>query len=103
MPYLHKEADVNAPLEKFTGNYMMPLTHPPYMTNFPIEIIVRDNNLYIHGPGVPDVQLKSESETNFFYGDGTDQQIQFEKDSDNNNIKVFYIGYGVKKEIKKID
>ena len=103
MPYLHKESDVNAPLEKFTGNYMMPLTHPPYMANFPIEITVRDNNLYIHGPGVPDVQLKSESETNFFYGDGTDQQIQFEKDSDNNNIKVFYIGYGVKKEIKKID
>lgn len=103
MPYLHKEADENIPLEKFTGKYMMPLTRPPYMVNFPVEITLRNNKLYIHGPGVPEVQLKRESETKFFYGDGTDLQIEFEKDSEANNIKIFYTGYGVKREIKKIN
>jgi len=102
MPYLHKEPELTTALDKYTGKYMMPLTRPPYMANFPVEIIVRDNHLYIHGPGVPDVPLKPESGAKLFYGDGTDQQIEFEKDSaDNNNI--FYTGYGVRREIKKMN
>jgi CubicO group peptidase (beta-lactamase class C family) len=103
MPYVHKEGDVNGSLEKYTGTYMMPLIRPPYMVDFPVEISVRDNKLYIHGPGVSEVLLKPESATKFFYGDGTDQQIEFEKDNDADNIKVFYVGYGVKKEIKKMN
>lgn len=82
---------------------MMPLTRPPYMVDFPVEIIVRNNKLYIHGPGVPDVQLKPESETKFFYSDGTDQQIEFEKDSTDNNNKIFYTGYGARREIEKMN
>jgi CubicO group peptidase (beta-lactamase class C family) len=102
MPYRQKEIVNDIPFEKYTGKYMMPLTRPPYMVNFPVEIIERNSKLYIHGPGVPDVQLKPESATKFFYGDGTDQQIEFEINSVANN-KVFYTGYGVKREIRKID
>lgn len=103
MPYLHNETGVTTFLENYTGKYMMPLTRPPYMVDFPVEIIVRNNKLYIHGPGVPDVQLKPESETKFFYSDGTDQQIEFEKDSTDNNNKIFYTGYGARREIEKMN
>ncbi len=60
------------------------------MDNFSAEIIFENDNLYIHDTGVPDVQIKSESETKFFYGNGTDQQIEFEKDSEGNITKVWY-------------
>ncbi|MEP6627402.1 MAG: serine hydrolase domain-containing protein [Ginsengibacter sp.] len=103
MPYVHKEAKIKSTLDKYTGKYMIPLTRPPYMADFPVEIIVKNNTLFIHGPGVPDVELKPESEIKFFYGDGTDQQIEFEKDMADNKNKVFYIGYGVKKEIRKMN
>jgi CubicO group peptidase (beta-lactamase class C family) len=103
MPYHHEEAKLNTASDNYVGKYMIPLTRPPYMTNFPVEINVRNNHLYIHRPGAPEVELKSESETKFFYGDGTDQQIEFEKDSAGNNFKVFYIGYGVKREVEKMN
>lgn len=38
------------------------------------------------------------SETKFFFGNETDQQIEVEKDSQGNITKVFYTGDGVKKE-----
>ncbi|MEO6638687.1 MAG: serine hydrolase domain-containing protein [Ginsengibacter sp.] len=100
-PSVHKETLEKLPLTQYTGKYLMPLTRPPYMVNFPAEIIFKNGSMYIHGPGIYEVQLKQESETKFFYGNGTDQQIEFEKDSEGNINKVFYIGYGVKKEIKK--
>ena len=103
MPYLHKETSIKTAIDKYAGKYMMPLNRPPYMVNFPVEIIAKNSSLFIHNPTVSDVQLIPESETKFFYGNGTDQQIEFEKDNSGNITKVFYTAYGVKKEIKKID
>ena len=77
--------------------------HPPYMIDFPVEIILKNSKLYIHSPAIADIELIPESETKFFYGDGSDQQLIFTKDSGGNIAKVFYIGYGVKKEIVKIN
>lgn len=45
---------------------MMPLGRPPYMVNFQIEIIVRNNTLYIHRLGISEVQLEQESKQNSF-------------------------------------
>lgn len=102
MPYHHKEGLVNTALNNYAGRYMMPLTRPPYMVNFPVEIVVKNDKLYIKGSG-KEIELKPETATKFFFSDGTDQQIEFEKDSTGNATKVWYIAWGVKKEIKKID
>ncbi|MEP6712289.1 MAG: serine hydrolase domain-containing protein [Ferruginibacter sp.] len=101
MPAIHKEIITNTALDKYTGNYTMPLTRPPYMVNFPVEIIMKNNKLFIHPPGGADIELKSESKTKFYFADGTDQQIEFETGAAENIAKTWYIGWGLKKEIKK--
>ena len=103
MPYIHKETVISAALDKYVGKYMMPLTRPPYMVNFPVEIVMKNDKLYIHPASGTDTELKPESETKLFFTDGTDQQIEFETDNSGNPIKVWHIAWGVKKEIKKID
>ncbi|MEO7524236.1 MAG: serine hydrolase domain-containing protein [Ferruginibacter sp.] len=100
MPYIHKEAIINDSLSRYVGQYTMPLTRPPYMVSFPVEIIMKNNKLYIHTSGGADIELRPESKTKFYFADGTDQQIEFETDRPGNQIKTWYIGWGVKKEIK---
>ncbi len=102
LPSFHKEIFIKTPLTQFTGKYMIPLTIPPYMTNFPVEIIEKNNALYLHPFRGKDIELKAETSHQFFYGDGTDQQLIFQKDSNGNTFKVWHVGWGVKKEIKKI-
>lgn len=102
MPYHHKEGPVNTALNNYAGSYLMPLTRPPYMANFPVEIVVKNDKLYVKASG-KEIELKPETTTKFFFADGTDQQIEFEKDSTGNATKVWHIAWGIKKEIKKID
>ena len=103
MPYVHKEAMINIAPDKYVGKHMMQLNRPPYMATFPIEIIIKNNKLFIHPQAGPDVELKQESETKFFFADGTDQQIEFETDISDKHVSVWHIAWGVKKEMKKID
>ncbi|MEO5500728.1 MAG: serine hydrolase domain-containing protein [Ginsengibacter sp.] len=103
LPYKHEEKNINFTPGKYEGKYLLPIMHPPYMVDFPVEIILKNSKLYIHSPAIADIELIPESETKFFYGDGSDQQLIFTKDSGGNIAKVFYIGYGVKKEIVKIN
>jgi CubicO group peptidase (beta-lactamase class C family) len=103
MPYIHKETLMNIKLDKYAGKYMMPLTRPPYMVNFPVEIVLKNDKLYIHPPGGVDIELKPESGTKFFFADGTDQQIEFETDNSGNIIRLWHIAWGVNREIKKIE
>lgn len=102
-PAIHNENIIKTPLTEYTGKYMMPLTRPPYMIDFPVEIIEKNNALYIHPFSGEDIELKPESDNNFFYADGTDQQIIFEMDNKTNILKVWQVAWGVKKEIKKIE
>jgi len=67
-----------------------------------VEIIEKDNALYIHPFNGKDIELKPESDNNFFYADGTDRQIIFEKDNKANILKVWHIAWGVKKELKSM-
>ncbi len=101
MPAMHKEAITNTTLDKYTGKYTMPLTRPPYMVSFPVEIVTKNNKLYIHPPGGVDIELKAESNTKFYFTDGTDQQIEFETDTKGQLVKTLYIGWGLRKEIKQ--
>lgn len=102
-PSIHKETFEKTPLAQYAGKYMMPLTRPPYMANFPVEIVEKNDALYIHPFNGADKKLKAESATKFFYTDGTDQQIEFEKDSSGNVARVWHIAWGIKKEVKKMD
>ena len=102
LPYAHSKTDANTANDMYLGKYMMPLLRPPYMVAFPIELVKKDEKLFVHSGGVSDMELKPESKTKFFFANGTDQQIEFETDNSGNLIKTWYIGWGLKKEMKRI-
>jgi CubicO group peptidase (beta-lactamase class C family) len=103
LPYVHKELVQGKVSDKYAGKYMMQLTRPPYLAGFPIEFINRNDTLFIHSAYGADIRLRPESGKKFFYGDGTDQQIEFETDNNGNVLKVFHVVWGIRKELKKIE
>ena len=103
MPYVHKEIALKTNIEKYVGKYMLPLLRPPYMVSFPVDLVNKNDKLYIHTGTGKDTELTPESETKFYYADGSDQQIEFEMDKNGNHVKTWHIGWGLKKEIKKIN
>jgi CubicO group peptidase (beta-lactamase class C family) len=95
MPYKHKEIKIDtALLDRYVGRYSAFIT---------LTFIKKDGKLYRKRTGNPDIELKPESETKFFYGDGTDRQIEFEVDSKGKVIKAWFINTGLKGELKKIE
>jgi len=94
VPYIHKEVKIDpALLDKYVGKYSAGLT---------LELIKKDGKLYRHRDGTPDIELKPESETKFFYADDTDRQLEFEVDASGKVIKTWFFNSGQKGEIKKI-
>jgi len=95
IPYVHKEVKINPGiLDRYVGKYTAGLT---------IEVIKKDGKLYRHRDGTPDIELKPESETKFFYGDETDRQLEFEVDAAGKVTKIWFYNSGQKGEMKKID
>jgi CubicO group peptidase (beta-lactamase class C family) len=95
MPYEHKEVKIDtALLNKYTGKYSAGLT---------LEFIKKDGKLFRHRTGTADIELKPESDTKFFYSDGTDRQIEFEVDATGKVIKVWFLNTGQKGELKKVN
>ncbi len=95
LPYVHREIKIDpAILERYTGKYGAGLT---------IELIVKDGKLYRHRNGTPDIELKPESETRFFYGDGSDRMMEFEVDNNGKVVKLWFHNSGQKGELKKIE
>ena len=95
MPYKHKAKSIDPSLlDRYVGKYFAFLT---------MEFIKKDNKLFRHRAGTPDTELIPESDTKFFYGDGTDRQIEFEVDKQGKVIKTWFINTGQKGELKKID
>ncbi len=107
MPYDHKEARGNAlDLDRYIGGYMLTKLKQYYMITWPTAIIKKENKLFLHLEGSSDqddIELKPESPTKFFYGDGTDRQIEFETDAVGKPVKVWQITWGVRKEATKIE
>ena len=93
-PYISKEVKIDPSLlDHYTGKYM---------ATSPIELIKKDNKLYRHREDAPDVELKPESNTRFFYADGSDRFIEFETGKPGNVTKAWFIGNGEKIEMKKM-
>jgi len=91
MPYEHKEIKIDpALLDRYVGKYTAFLT---------LEFIKKDNKLWRRRNGT-DIELKPESETKFFYGDGTDRQIEFEVDNSGKVTRAWFINTGQKGEMK---
>jgi len=95
MPYEHKEVKIDTVLlDRYVGKYSAFLT---------LVFIKKDGKLYRHRDGTPDIELKPESETKFFYSDGTDRQIEFEVDQSGKVTKAWFINSGQKGELKKLE
>jgi hypothetical protein len=95
MPYEHKEIKIDtAILDRYVGKFSAFLT---------LVFIKKDGKLFRHRNGTPDLELKAESDTKFFYGDGTDRQIEFEVDNTGKVVKAWFINTGQKGELKKIE
>jgi CubicO group peptidase (beta-lactamase class C family) len=94
-PYIHKEVKIDpALLDRYLGKYSG--------AGIILELIKKDGKLYRHREGVPDVELKPESATKFFYGDESDRQLEFEVDATGKVTKTWFFNSGQKGEIKKI-
>ncbi len=95
MPYQHKEVKIDTSiLFNYVGKYNAGLT---------MQFLKKDGKLYRHRNGTPDIELKPESITKFFYADGTDRQIEFEVDSNGKVIKTWFLNMGQKGEMKKVE
>ena len=92
IPYTPKEVKIDSIiLDKYLGKYN---------ANGPIELIKKNNKLYRHRDGAPDIELKPESTTRFFYADESDRFIEFELDKAGKMTKAWFIGNGDKIEMK---
>ena len=88
MPYEHKEVKIDTALiDRYVGKYSAFLT---------LVFIKKDGKLYRHREGTADIELKPESDTKFFYGDGSDRQIEFETDNSGKVTKAWFINTGQK-------
>lgn len=94
IPYNPKEIKIDPSiLDKYTGKYMA--------TN-PLELVKRDNKMFRHAENGPDIELKPESTTRFFYADGSDRFIEFETDKSGNPQKAWFITTTDKIQMRKL-
>ena len=95
MPYEHKEVKIDPSIiDRYVGKYSA------FMT---LVFIKKDGKLYRHRDGTPDIELKPESDTKFFYADGSDRQIEFEVDQSGKVTKAWFINSGQMGELKKLE
>lgn len=92
-PYVHKEITIDPQkLTPLTGTYLSPA---------PVEIVAVNGKLYRHRAGTPDIELKPESGTKFFYADSSDRQIEFVMDGNGNVVKAYLVANGIRSELVK--
>mgnify|MGYP000220382101 FL=1 len=94
MPYQHKEISLGvASIQQFVGKYK---------ATFELSIECIGNKLFIVRANRPKMELKPESNSKFFYANGSDNQIEFEIDTTKKVVKAWWISYGIKTELVKI-
>ena len=94
-PYIHTEVPIDASIsDRYVGKYKAFLT---------LEVIKKDGKLYRHRDKSPDIELKPESNTKFFYADDSDRQLEFEVDTNGNVVKTWFINNELRGEMKKLE
>jgi CubicO group peptidase (beta-lactamase class C family) len=99
-PYIHTAVAIDtALLNNYVGKYIIP--------NVPkaieMELFKKENKLfYRFANSNSEIELKPESPTKFFAANSNNMQIQFEVNAGKVS-NAFYIIYGMKKEIEKIN
>jgi CubicO group peptidase (beta-lactamase class C family) len=94
VPYIHKEVAIDPLLlDKYVGKYDGGLI---------MQFVKKDNKLYRHRDGFPDIELKSESNTKFFYADDSNRQLEFELDAKGAVTKIWFINNEQRGELKKM-
>ena len=94
-PYSHVESKIDISiLDRYTGVYEIDSTDR-------ITIIKAGDKLYRQKPG-SQIELKPESKTKFFYGDGSDRQVEFKVDKSGKIETAFLIYGGFIKEMKRL-
>ncbi len=93
IPYNPKEIKIDTAV---MNNYL-----GKYIATGPIEIIIKSGKLFRRVNGGPDVELKPESNTRFFYADQSSRFIEFEIDKTGKVKKGWFIGNGNKVEMKQ--
>ena len=95
IPYVHTEIKIDESiLDRYVGKYRAFLI---------LEVIKKDGKLYRHRDKSPDIELKPESATKFYYADGSDRQLEFEVDKDGKVVKIWFINNEQRGEMKKVE
>ncbi len=95
MPYEHTRIAMDSvAIDKFTGSYQ---------GESKMKLERKGEKLFWVMTNGQSVELIPESVNKFFYSDGTDRQVEFEMDEKSTIKKTWFIGYGIKREIKKIE
>ena len=92
---LEKTININV-LAHYTGKYQLGGT-----TNF--ELLEKNGKLYLKPEGGGEMELKSESETRFFFARDPEQEIAFITGKNGIIIKSYFINKGSKIEIRKLN
>jgi len=99
LPYKHHPIKINPEIvKKYTGKW----TGNIYSEKSTVEIVFKDNKLYRRIDANPDIELIPESQTKFFYADGSDRQFEFVPNDKGEVIRGWYIMNGVKFRRDKI-
>jgi hypothetical protein len=94
IPYVRKEKKLDpALLDRYVGTYKAFLT---------IEVIKKDNKLYRHREGSPDIELKTESERVLYYDDDSDRRLEFDIDAAGKITKIWFVNNGQRGEMERI-
>jgi CubicO group peptidase (beta-lactamase class C family) len=97
----HRETGIKQVTGAYEGKYKMQLLRPPYAGTYQVDFVVKDSALVLHGPNGYDKPLKQEAPDRFFFADGTDQQLEFERNKKGEVVNVWHIAWGVRKALRQ--
>ncbi|MGZ4034998.1 MAG: serine hydrolase domain-containing protein [Bacteroidia bacterium] len=99
LPYHHKKAIIDSTnLYNFIGTWFGEMNNNPSQ----MSIYIKDNRLYRSAENVDDVELIPESETKFYYADGSDRQMEFVLNKKGAVESAWFIKDGIKYKRKRI-
>lgn len=100
LPYKHEPYKLNPEiLIRYAGKWKGNI----YNEKSTVEIVIKDNKIYRSIDGNPDIELIPESETKFYYSDGSDRQFEFEPNDKGEVMHGWYIMNGIKFRRDKIE